>query len=482
MLRKSARLLMTSGAARRRSAVLKPAVRWQGGSVTLNAGFDGRSICDEQNTDREGRDEPREERNKPREGRNKDHQERKDGRKLFPEVLYGFSVLSLAGVWATKDDKDASINNKDASSRDQPKTDVKTSSKPSLPRFGLLAAEPLGPGSGGGEGKDGIGKEPTRRQKNNFIADVVSETAPALVFIEIKDAAHRDFFTGKPVTSSNGSGFIVKSDGLILTNAHVVINKPRAAIQVRLQSGDVFAGTVEDVDVKSDLATVRIQCHNLPVMKLGSSSDLRPGEFVVAMGSPLSLSNTITTGVVSNVARPPGELGLEGRDIPEYIQTDAAITFGNSGGPLINLDGEAIGINSMKVTPGISFAIPIDYAKEFLKKSEEAGKSGWPAGKRRYIGITMVSLSPQMIDELKYRGNIPPSVTHGILIYRMVVGSPADRSGLRPGDIISHINDAPVYGSRDVYKILESQETPLSLTVSRDNKIFTVQLQPENTL
>ncbi|XP_023348737.1 serine protease HTRA2, mitochondrial-like [Eurytemora carolleeae] len=394
------------------------------------------------------------------------------GRRLHPEILYGFSVLSIAGVWSAQ-------NYSKSEPADEPGR---------FSRFGVRAAEPIDKEkTGEKEAESNTSSKHdnrTRRQRFNFIADVVAETAPALVYIEIKDTSHRDYFTGQPVTSSNGSGFIVKPDGLILTNAHVVINKPRASIQVRLQSGEVFAGVVEDVDVRSDLATIRIPCGNLPVMRLGVSKDLKPGEFVVAMGSPLSLSNTITTGIVSNVARPPIELGLEGRDVPDYIQTDAAITFGNSGGPLINLDGEAIGINSMKVTPGISFAIPIDYAKEFLKKSEEAGRSAWPTGSNvlwRYIGITMVSLSPQMIEELRNRTNIPSSVSHGILIYRLVVGSPADRAGVRPGDIVTHINGKPIHGSRDVYKILEGRDTPLVLTVSRDrNYSINISVYPES--
>lgn len=327
-------------------------------------------------------------------------------------------------------------------------------------------------------------KIPSRREKYNFIADVVDETASALVYIEIKDMGVRDYFSGEPTTSSNGSGFLVQSDGLILTNAHVVINKPRASVQVRLQDGRTFVGHVEDVDVKSDLATVRIdvKSEEMPVMRLGQSSTVRPGEFVIAMGSPLSLSNTITTGVVSSVARNKHELGLRGRDVPDYIQTDAAITFGNSGGPLINLDGEAIGINSMKVTPGISFAIPIDYAKEFLRRSEEARKAGGhPEQKlvrRRYIGITMLAINGQIIDELRTKLGMHSDVTHGIVVFRVVHGSPADRAGIVPGDIITHINGGAIHGTNDVYKLLEGRDD-LDITVVRKSETIRVQVRPE---
>jgi len=375
-----------------------------------------------------------------------------------------------------------------AESEDQSeKCEIEKSSRTSFPSLTsffptLSAAEPVTPDQGDKSPPLPPTKPPSRRSRFNFIADLVEETAPGLVYIEIKDTGVRDYFTGQPVTSSNGSGFIVGEDGLILTNAHVVINKPRANILVRLQDGRVFAGTVEDVDVKSDLATLRIPCKNLPQMKLGSSSDVRPGEWVVAMGSPLALSNTITTGVVSNIARPPDELGLQGRDVPDYIQTDAAITFGNSGGPLINLDGEAIGINSMKVTPGISFAIPIDYAKEFLKKSAEAQKKGGGVDhSRRYIGITMVTLNPQIVEELKTRIQIPQNISHGIIIYRIVLGSPADTAGLKPGDIVTHINGKPIHGSRDVYKLLEGRED-LNFTVIRDqNKFYQITVHPESS-
>lgn len=327
----------------------------------------------------------------------------------------------------------------------------------------------------------------SRRKTFNFIADLVEETAPSLVYIEIKEGrgfsgvGGSDWYTGDPLTLSNGSGFIVSSDGLILTNAHVVINKPKSSIQVKLQDGRTFPGLVEDVDVKSDLATLRIDCRELPELKLGCSRDTRPGEWVIALGSPLALSNTITTGVISNIARPHQELGLRTRDIPEYIQTDAAITFGNSGGPLINLDGEAIGINSMKVTAGISFAIPIDYAKEFLRKSAEAQKKGGGGRQktRRYLGISMMTLDSKIIDGIGKHFNSRMKITHGILIYKVVEGSPAFTAGLRPGDIVTHINDSPIHGVTDLYKLLEGQQDLAMTVLGHKGNIVTRTIRPE---
>ncbi|XP_063702843.1 serine protease HTRA2, mitochondrial [Culicoides brevitarsis] len=322
------------------------------------------------------------------------------------------------------------------------------------------------------------------REKFNFIADVVDISAPTVVYIEIKDAKRVDFFTGERLTISNGSGFIVDSNGLILTNAHVVINKPHSMVNVKLHDGRTFPGFVEDVDPSSDLATIRIQCNHLPAMKLGQSADLRAGEWVVAMGSPLSLNNTVTAGVVSSTERASAELGIRGKDI-NYIQTDAAITFGNSGGPLVNLDGEAIGINTMKVTPGISFAIPIDYAKEFLVKSAERRKSGVAAGDRplvrRYMGITMLSLTPEILQELKQRHHdVPDHISSGILVWKVIIGSPAHAGDLTPGDIITEINGKQVKTSSDVYAVLAQKERDLKMTVYRGKKQLKLVVRPED--
>lgn len=157
-----------------------------------------------------------------------------------------------------------------------------------------------------------IAPAPSNRATFNFFADVVEKCSPAVVYIEIKDLRRFDYFSGEPFTASNGSGFVIESDGLILTNAHVVINKPHTAVLIKLQDGRSFQGTVDSVDPISDLATVRVDCKDLPTLKLGNSSDLRAGEWVVALGSPLALSNTVTAGVVSSTQRASKDLGIKG--------------------------------------------------------------------------------------------------------------------------------------------------------------------------
>uniref|UniRef100_A0A182W597 Serine protease HTRA2, mitochondrial n=1 Tax=Anopheles minimus TaxID=112268 RepID=A0A182W597_9DIPT len=325
----------------------------------------------------------------------------------------------------------------------------------------------------------------SQRKDFNFIADAVEVSAPAVVYLEIRDRQHVDFFTREPMTVSNGSGFIIESNGLILTNAHVVVSKPHTMLTVKLTDGRTFPGYVEHVDPVSDLATVRVQCDNLPTLKLGNSADLRTGEWVVALGSPLALNNTVTAGVVSTTQRPSQELGLRGKDI-NYIQTDAAITFGNSGGPLVNLDGEAIGINSMKVTSGISFAIPIDHAKEFLRKINESGSERRSGSNiptyRRYIGITMLTLTPEILSELQQRNHkFPPIVRAGVLVWKVIQGSPAFSGGLQPGDIITHINGKEIKSSSDVYELLLEKDKKLSMTIYRGQQQTTVHIFPENT-
>ncbi|GFO48658.1 serine protease htra2, mitochondrial-like protein [Plakobranchus ocellatus] len=259
-------------------------------------------------------------------------------------------------------------------------------------------------------------------QKRNFIADIVDKAGPAVVFIEVK-GSHPS--SGKRVTLANGSGFLVRQNGLILTNAHVVANKTR--VSVKLHDGSTYDGVVTVVDPVCDLATVQIEVDKkLPVIPLGDSSSIRPGEFVAAMGSPLSLHKTVTIGIVSSPLRASKELGME-KDKMEYIQTDATIG-----------EGKAIGINTLKLTEGISFAIPSDYAKTLLAKADSmttkdgAAKkpdylsNGKETTKRRYMGITMLPLTPTILLELKEKmREFPEEITSGVYIHKVVVSSPA---------------------------------------------------------
>ncbi|XP_056915162.1 serine protease HTRA2, mitochondrial-like isoform X1 [Takifugu flavidus] len=354
-------------------------------------------------------------------------------------------------------------------------------------------------------------KPDSPRYKYNFIADVVEKSTPAVVYIEILG---RHPFSGREVTVSNGSGFLISTDGLIVTNAHVVANK--RGVRVKLNNGEMYNATVQDVDQVADIATIKISVKNpLPTLPLGSSAQVRQGEFVVAMGSPFALRNTITSGIVSSAQRGSKELGLSNTNM-DYIQTDAAIDFGNSGGPLINLDGEVIGINTMKVTAGISFAIPSDRLRLFLdraeqKKSKEkaaclpalpvprdcslchdfpsrAGRVHLSQGswfrdsdtRRRYIGVMMLTLTPSIIAELKLRDPSFPEVTHGVLIHRVIMGSPADRAGMIPGDIVVEINGAKANTSEEVYEAVRSSDH-ISMLVQRGGELLRLRVTPEYT-
>ncbi|XP_075276304.1 serine protease HTRA2, mitochondrial [Opisthocomus hoazin] len=334
----------------------------------------------------------------------------------------------------------------------------------------------------------------------NFIADVVEKTAPALVYVEI---VGRHPFSGRDVPISNGSGFLVSPDGLIVTNAHVVANRRR--VRVKLASGEQYDAVVQDVDQVADIATIKIKpkvciavarCslhslpsahrpplfqHPLPTLPLGRSSEVRQGEFVVAMGSPFALQNTITSGIVSSAQRGSRELGLTSSDM-EYIQTDAAIDFGNSGGPLVNLDGEVIGVNTMKVTSGISFAIPSDRLRKFLQK-EEHRKSSWFGStetKRRYIGVMMLTLTPSILAELKLRDPSFPDVSYGVLIHKVIIGSPAHQAGLKAGDVVLEINGQASRRAEDVYEAVRTQQS-LALLVRRGYDTLLVSVIPEVT-
>ncbi|XP_042692839.1 serine protease HTRA2, mitochondrial, partial [Centrocercus urophasianus] len=334
----------------------------------------------------------------------------------------------------------------------------------------------------------------------NFIADVVEKTAPALVYVEI---VGRHPFSGREVPISNGSGFLVSPDGLIVTNAHVVANRRR--VRVKLASGEQYDAMVQDVDQVADIATIKIKpkvratwCrgslprlpsanpdpllqHPLPTLPLGRSSEVRQGEFVVAMGSPFALQNTITSGIVSSAQRGSRELGLAASDM-EYIQTDAAIDFGNSGGPLVNLDGEVIGVNTMKVTSGISFAIPSDRLRKFLQK-EEQRKSSWFGNaetKRRYIGVMMLTLTPSILAELKLRDPSFPDVSYGVLIHKVIIGSPAHQAGLKAGDVVLEINGQATRRAEDVYEAVRTQQS-LALLVRRSYDTLLVSVVPEVT-
>ncbi|MCJ8730279.1 hypothetical protein PDJAM_G00182500 [Pangasius djambal] len=336
------------------------------------------------------------------------------------------------------------------------------------------------------------------RYKFNFIADVVEKIAPAVVHIELF-LSHPLF--GHHVPLSSGSGFIVTESGVIVTNAHVVSSSATTAgrqqLRVQLHDGKTYEASITDIDKKSDIATIKVNPRKkLPVLPLGHSADLRPGEFVVAIGSPFALQNTVTTGIVSTAQRDGKELGIRDSDM-DYIQTDAIINYGNSGGPLVNLDGEVIGINTLKVTAGISFAIPSDRINRFLDESYDkqykdkhrlvrlqympsqpvVSDSDVKGTKKRFLGIRMITLTKDLVKEMKQHDPYFPDISSGILVHEVIPDSPAQKGGLEAGDVIVKLNGRPLVSTDDIQLALHG-DMALLLEIHRGSNSLLFNIEP----
>lgn len=194
----------------------------------------------------------------------------------------------------------------------------------------------------------------------------------------------------------------------------------------------------------------------------------------MAIGSPFALQNTVTTGIVSTAQRDGRELGLRDSDM-DYVQTDAIINYGNSGGPLVNLDGEVIGINTLKVAAGISFAIPSDRITKFMTDTHD---KKFKDGKKRFIGIKMLTITPTLVQELKLNNPDFPDVSSGIYVHEVVPNSPAQRGGIKDGDIVVKVNGRPLMTSTDLHTAVMN-ESPLLLEVRRGNDDLLFNIEPD---
>ncbi|MFN6561102.1 MAG: HhoA/HhoB/HtrA family serine endopeptidase [Nostoc sp. ChiSLP01] len=328
----------------------------------------------------------------------------------------------------------------------------------------------------------------------NFVVKVVQNAGSAVVRIdssrtitsrvpeEFNDPLFRRFFGDavpqprQRVERGSGSGFIINSSGQILTNSHVVDGADR--VTVTLKDGRTFDGKVLGEDPVTDVAVIKIDANNLPTLAVGNSDVLQPGEPVIAIGNPLGLNNTVTSGIISATGRSSSDIGASDKRV-DYIQTDAAINPGNSGGPLLNTRGQVIAMNTaiLRGAQGLGFAIPINTVQRIAQELIAKGKVDHP-----YLGVQMVTLTPENKERIKNIAGDRLKLTsdEGVLLVEIVPRSPASLAGLRAGDVIKSINNQPVSKIEEVQKLVENSKigTTLPIEVERNGQIVKVAVRP----
>jgi S1-C subfamily serine protease len=329
--------------------------------------------------------------------------------------------------------------------------------------------------------------------ETNFVTAAVSKTEAAVVQVNVSrtlagtrdvPAFLRPFIGGgqplpsnAPVLRGLGSGFVIGSDGLILTNAHVVDEAD--TVTVSFQDGRILEGQVLGKDPVTDVAVIQVEAENLPTVTIGDSDAVQQGQWAIAIGNPLGLQETVTVGVISGTDRSSAAIGIPDKRVG-FIQTDAAINPGNSGGPLLNAVGDVIGINTAIVrgTQGLGFAIPINAAQRIAQQLITTGYVEHP-----YIGVQMTTLNPQVKQFINTSPNsgIQIEEDQGILVVQVQRNSPAAKAGIRVGDVIQTIDNQPVTNASKVQHLIEKAgvggELPVELR--RNGRTVALTIEPE---
>ncbi len=322
----------------------------------------------------------------------------------------------------------------------------------------------------------------------NFIVAAVEKVGPAVVRIDSSrrirsgNGSPRDLFgldpnSGRPsLERGTGSGFAIGSDGIILTNAHVVDGAD--TVNVTLRDGRSFQGRVLGEDGVTDVAVVKIEANDVPVVAIGDSDKLLSGEWAIAIGNPLGLDNSVTAGIISATGRSSTDVGVPDKRVG-FIQTDAAINPGNSGGPLLNASGQVIGMNTAIIqgAQGLGFAIPIKTAQQIARELISTGKA-----EHAYLGIEMATLTPDVKAQINSNPNssLRVAVDRGVAIISVVPNSPAAAAGLRPGDVIQKINNRPIIQSEAVQELVQNAKVggSLQMEINRNGQIVNLNVKP----